>query len=64
MANHIVRVYRSGKGPPPWLVGVVEEIAGEERYRFKSAEELWAVLVEMEGVGVPRPTAEGEKAKG
>jgi len=49
MATHIVRIYRTGKGPPPWASGLVEAVQGAARYPFRNAEELWAILLELEG---------------
>jgi len=66
VATHIVRIYRAGKGSPPWLVGVVEEVGGKEQLSFKDAEELWAILAKREGVGGVRggEGATGRRAAG
>jgi len=55
MATHIIRIYRMGKEPPPWASGLVEAVQGAARYPFHSAEELWAILLELQETR-PSPT--------
>jgi hypothetical protein len=43
-SSYIVRVYRSEKGNPRLLVGVVEEVGVEGKRAFQTYDELWDIL--------------------
>ena len=44
LATYIVRIYRSKKGKPRGIVGVVEQIGVKGRKAFTDYDELWEIL--------------------
>lgn len=44
LATYIVRIYRSKKGKPRSLVGVVEQIGVKGRKAFTDCDELWEII--------------------
>ena len=44
LATYIVRIYRSKKGKPRGIVGVVEQIGVKGRKAFSDYDELWEIL--------------------
>ena len=44
LATYIVRIYRSRKGKPRGLVGVVEQVGVKGRRAFTDCDELWEIL--------------------
>lgn len=59
--DYIIRIYRRGKDDPHFLVGILEEVAGEGKHRFTNFSELQNLLGALtpreHGIG---PGAEGE----
>jgi hypothetical protein len=43
-SSYVVRIYRSEKGNPHLLVGVVEEVGVEGKKAFRTYDELWEIL--------------------
>ena len=64
MDSYIVRIYRrlfrddaaSGQETPEAMVGQVENAAGTERRRFRSAHELWTILAQSSDAPSVPPT--------
>jgi len=48
MADYIVRIYRKRFERPPGLDGLLEEVDGRARHPFHTAEELCALLRDLE----------------
>jgi len=44
LATYIVRIYRSKKGKPRGIVGVVEQIGVKGRKAFTDCDELWEII--------------------
>ena len=44
LATYIVRIYRSKKGKPRGIVGVVEQIGVKGRKAFTNCDELWEII--------------------
>ncbi|OGQ07910.1 MAG: hypothetical protein A2026_22200 [Deltaproteobacteria bacterium RBG_19FT_COMBO_46_12] len=44
LATYIVRIYRSKKGKPRGIVGVIEQIGVKGRKAFTDCDELWETL--------------------
>jgi len=44
LATYIVRIYRSKKGKPRSLVGVVEQVGIKGRRAFTDCDELWEII--------------------
>jgi len=44
LATYIVRIYRSKKGKPRGIVGVVEQIGVKGREAFTDCDELWEII--------------------
>jgi len=44
LATYIVRIYRSKKGKPRSLVGVVEQVGVKGRKAFTDCDELWEII--------------------
>jgi hypothetical protein len=43
-SNYVVRIYRSEKGNPRLLVGIVEEVGVEGKRAFQTYDDLWEIL--------------------
>jgi hypothetical protein len=43
-SNYVVRIYRSEKGNPRLLVGVVEEVGVKGKRAFQTYDDLWEIL--------------------
>jgi hypothetical protein len=44
LATYIVRIYRSKKGKPRGIVGVVEQVGVKGRKAFTDCDELWEII--------------------
>ncbi len=44
LATYIVRIYRSKKGKPRGIVGVVEQVGVKGRKAFTDLDELWEII--------------------
>ncbi len=44
LATYIVRIYRSKKGKPRGLLGVVEQVGVKGRKAFTDCDELWEII--------------------
>jgi len=52
LATYIVRIYRSKKGKPRGIVGVVEQIGVKGREAFTDCDELWEILSSSKKIGL------------
>ena len=52
LATYIVRIYRSKKGKPRGIVGVVEQIGVKGRKAFTDYDELWEILSSSKKIGL------------
>ena len=50
LATYIVRIYRSKKGKPRGLLGVVEQVGVKGRKAFTDCDELWEILTSSKSV--------------
>lgn len=44
MDSYLVRIYRKAENNPRMLVGVVEEVGGNDKKAFHNVHELWDIL--------------------
>jgi hypothetical protein len=44
LESYIIRIYRRENNDPRNIVGIVEEVEGEERKAFTNLDELWNIL--------------------
>ena len=44
MNSYLVRIYRKAENNPRMLVGVVEEVGGNDKKAFHNLHELWDIL--------------------
>ena len=52
LATYIVRIYRSKKGKPRGIVGVVEQIGVKGRRAFTDCDELWEIIGSSKKIGL------------
>ena len=64
MGNYIVRIYRSEKGNPRKLVGLVEEVGKDGRRGFTNLDELWGILNQAGKDAAPERGKVRERGKG
>jgi hypothetical protein len=48
MNSYLVRIYRRAEDNPRMLVGVVEEVGGNDKKAFHNVHELWDILNSVE----------------
>jgi len=64
MASYIVRIYQGGEGGRSPLVGLLVEVDDEQGHPFRSREELWAILADLEQRPRPAPSGRYRKVVG
>ena len=61
LATYIVRIYRSKKGKPRSLVGVVEQVGVKGRKAFTDCDELWEILTHSKSVRIHKKSTRAVK---